>query len=315
MKGSRIVLLVALGLTAAAPLEAKSVGVQAPETGALAPLAGCAGRLGASVKGLEAIRAVCPDIEQTLASLKLDVMLPADWRTRLDATAIGDLSALETRYTGQSPSARADDAILRSIAARLNGDSGSPSWWHRLFAWLESVFEPKDGGSRSWLRTLPAWLLNQRAWWWVRQVILTLIVVTLVVIAMRELRAVGGSHGAESRGKPPQGTRRDSHAPPNPAGRAEEGQPIDGRQHPALLLHMLIEALRRSRRIDHDRSLTWREIMNRARFDTPAQRDGFTRIALLAEHELFGPPGWIPNMPDDLRDSVEVLRTQLLAAP
>lgn len=78
---------------------------------------------------------------------------------------------------------------------------------------------------------------------------------------------------------------------------------------------MLIEALRRSRRIERDGSLTCRQVLAQAVFDTQRQRDGFASIALLAERELFGPRDSAISVPDELRPTLQQLYTQLLTAP
>jgi hypothetical protein len=78
---------------------------------------------------------------------------------------------------------------------------------------------------------------------------------------------------------------------------------------------MLIEALTRSRRIERVGSLTCREVLTHAVFDTQGQREGFARIALLAEQEVFGPRGSSIRVPDELRPALQALRIQLLAAP
>jgi hypothetical protein len=82
-----------------------------------------------------------------------------------------------------------------------------------------------------------------------------------------------------------------------------------------VALRMLIDALRHSRRIERDGTLTCREVLARAVFDTQAQRDGFAGIALLAERELFGPRDLPIRVPEELRLTLLALYTQLLAAP
>lgn len=313
MKGGWAALLVALALAGGAPLGAEPAAVRVPALSGPAPLARCAGRLATGIRGLAAIRAVCPDIDRSVASLGLGAVLPPEWQTRLDATALRDLSALETRYAGQ-PLSHADAAQLRSIASHMDGETGPTSWWQRLVAWLARTLAPSRGQEPSWARTLPAWMLHPRVWWWVRQVMLGAVVIGLAVLVLRELHAAGRLGGAAERRKAPLRPTRGPHAPSSDLD-TEEPRVPDGEHRPALLLRTLIEALRRSRRIDHDRHLTWREITRRARFDSPLQRNGFTRLALLAEQELYGPPGCVAQVPDELRDSVAALREQLLTAP
>lgn len=312
MKETRALLLALLALTAGARA-AEPSGAAAPGASGPAPLVRCAGRLTTGVKGLAAIRAACPDIDRTVASLGLGAVLPAGWPARLDSRMLADLSTLMVRYSGQPLSARPDDALLRSLASHLEGKSGRPSWRQRLLAWLERVFERREGGELSWLHGLPRWVLDPRVWWWVRQVMMGLIVATLVVIAARESRAAGWLGGGKRR-RTQTRTHRATRAHAS-GERVELPQRPEASYRPAFLLRILIDALRRSQRIDCDRSLTWREISARARFDSQAQRDGFARIALLAEHELYGPPGGVPEVPDELREGVEALREQLTTPP
>lgn len=315
MNGGRVALLAALALTAGAPLRAQSPGLGIRAASGPPPLASCAGRLTAKTKGIAAVRAVCPDIDQMVASLGLGAVLPGDWTTRLGARALADLSALEVRYSGPPPSARPRDALLRSIASRLNGQTGARSWWQRVVAWLARVLEPQQDRQASWVRGMPAWLLDARAWWWARQITMGLIVVTLVMIVLREAHAAGRLRGAANRPKAPARARRRAGTAPSDADHTAEPQLTGAQLHPAALLRVLIDALRRSRRIDHDRSLTCRELSERARFDSRAQREGFARIALLAEEELYGPQGGVAQVPDELRDGAETLREQLLRTP
>jgi hypothetical protein len=56
----------------------------------------------------------------------------------------------------------------------------------------------------------------------------------------------------------------------------------------SMLLRMLVQTLVRSGRLRTERSLTYRELCDRATFDDAGQRESFGRVAALAERTLYG---------------------------
>ena len=85
---------------------------------------------------------------------------------------------------------------------------------------------------------------------------------------------------------------------------------------PVILLRLLVTALTGCHRLERDGVLTCRELISAARFDTPAQRDIFTSVALSAEQVLYGDPRHCaaPLHPD-LLESARGLYGQLVTAP
>jgi hypothetical protein len=243
---------------------------------------------GADLQGLAAIRKACPGIDAALAQ----------------------------RYSGQPSSALPAASDLRAIALRLQKPPppASSSLWDRITAWLRRRFTV-PASLLKWLHSLPGWSAGPSTQGLLLVGSGVLILLALAAFIISELRAAGllGRRWLE-----PARARRPVPRPRirMPGEEADDGaDPAHALDRPASALRMLIEALRRSRRIDRDGSLTCREVLVRAVFDTQGQREEFAKIALLAEQEVFGPRGASIPVPDELRPALEALRTQLLAAP
>lgn len=279
-------------------------------------LARCAATAGANLQGLAALRRACPGIDQAVTSLGVGGMLPPDWDKKASPAALADLDALAERYAGRPSSAMPAASDLRALALRLqqpHAPPSSPSLWDRLKAWLRRRLAPA-AGLLKWLRSLPGWSAGPGA----QGVLLVgagvLILLAVAAFVISELRAAGLFGPGRRRRSD---TRRRAARTRVVTVEAKVGGELDPAQaldHPASALRMLIEALRHSRRIERDGSLTCREVLARAAFDTQGQRDGFARIALLAEQELFGPRGSPSGVPDELRAALQALYRQLLAA-
>lgn len=307
MPGTRIVLAAALAGSVLCP----------PLAGALdahVVLTHCAATADPNLRGLAAIRKVCPGVGHAVAALGMGAMLPARWEKGASPAALAGLDALATRYAGRPPSKLPAASDLRAIALRLQppGPHSAPSWWNHLEAWLRDRLAPLQGLLK-WFRSLPGGSPGAGT----RRVLLVaasaLILLSLVAIIIRELRAAGVF--GQDRRRRSRARRRVANTGVT-ATRGGIGDDAQGAlDRPASALRLLIEALRRSRRIERDGNLTCREILTRAVFDTHGQRQGFASIALLAERELFGPLETPVRIPDELRAGLQALYDQLLAAP
>lgn len=310
MPGRRILLAAALASWLLCPLRADALDAHAV-------IAGCTATLGANLQGLAAIRQACPGIDQALASLGMSRLLPADWDAKVSAKTLGDLDVLAERYAGAPPSALPDAPTLRAIALRLQQPDTLPSslsLWDHIKAWLRHQLAPLAGLLK---RFRP--VSGTSAGPGLRTVLLfgagVLILVSVAAIIIAELRAAGFLSADRRR-------RRDTRGRPAltrvAAAAARVGDDIDAARaldDPASALRLLVAALRRSRRIERDGNLTCREVLARAVFDSPGQREGFASIAFLAERELFGPRGAPIRVPDELRLTLDSLYAELLAAP
>jgi hypothetical protein len=276
-----IVLAAALGSSVLCPLRAH--GLEAHTQ-----IARCTDAETPDLQGLAAIRQACPGIDATLAQ----------------------------RYSGHPVSVLPAASDLRAIALRLQKPPPpvSSSLWDRIWAWLRRRFALPPSVLK-WLHSLPGWSAGPSTQGILLVGTSVLILLGLVAFIISELRAAGLLRARWLKAAP---AKRRVAQPwiGTLAGEADEDvDPAHALDRPALALRMLIEALRHSRRIERDGSLTCREVLVHALFDTQGQREGFARIALLAEQEVYGPRGSSIRVPDELRPALAALRTQLLAAP
>jgi hypothetical protein len=262
-------------------------------------------------QGVDAVRKACPGIDPALLSPGTSRVLPAGWDKKTSVAACTDLGALLRRYARQPPSTLPTASDLRQIALRLEQPSPpatASAFWNHVKAWLRRHSAP--------LRTLLKWfrLLPDGSAGPAFQTALlvgagALILIAIAAVIFTELRAAGVLNPG----------RRRRHTRTRVAVAHESADAdvaaADQLDSPASALRMLIAALRRSRRIDHDGSLTCREVLARALFDTPGQRDEFAGIALLAERQLFGSRGLPMSVPQELRPALRTLYIQLSAAP
>jgi hypothetical protein len=281
-------------------------------------IARCAATAASHLRGLTAIRTACPGIDQAVASLNVATLLPADWAKKASPASLANLDSLVGRYAGQPSSTPPAASDLRAIALTLQEPvpprSSWSSRWDRIEAWLRRRLAPVASLFK-WVRSVPRWNAGLGTRWLLLAAAGILILLALGAFIFSRLQAADPT-GARRR-RSVDGKRRAAR-PRIGAGDGETDEGIDqayALDQPASALRILIDALRQSRRIERDGSLTCREVLAHAAFDTQRQREGFARIAVLAEQQLFGPGGASLRTPDELRPSLLALRTQLLSAP
>lgn len=305
MRGS--VLLALLGLAAVGPLFAAS-----PDAHAV--IERCAREADPSARGIDALRRSCPQLETAVHELGLDPFLPAGWQKSTSARALADLVALADRYAAPAPTLRLDPARLQSIARALEPPPAPPSFWARVEAWIGSWLAPKTGSTSSWLRFLPRWALSPRNARLIFGALAAAIVIGVAALVVGEFKA-SGLIGARNRRLP----RRGAVEPLASGAASLDLEALDSaipRDRPALLLRLLVRALTRSQRLEHDRNLTCRELIATARFDNLQQREQFEQVALLAERALYGDATLAPSgIPEEMLTRARALHAALLAAP
>lgn len=308
MPARRIVLAAVLAGCALCPPQGDAFNAHAPITRRAASA-------GTGVPGFESIRAACPGIDPAVVARDFERLLPAGWQKKASPAACADLQALAQRYTGRPSSAMAAASDLRALALALQKPpSASDSLWKSITAWLRRRLAPAEWLLK-WFRSLPGWTAgpSSRAALLVGMSALLLLgVAAFAFVGLRAAGLIGAARRPSSR------VRRRFARVRKAARDGQRGgdvEPMPAPDRPVLALRMLMEALRRSRRLERDGGLTCRELIVRALFDTAGQREGFATIALLAERELYGPDGSHIEMPHELRVSVQALYRQLLAAP
>ena len=205
-----------------------------------------------AVKGMEELRARCPDLERALNSLGLTQQLGESWQKRIDSRALVGLAHLADRFTGAPPAAAPDPVALGAAMQSLQSHDTHPSLWERFKSWLRSWFRSPEersadnGWLQQWLARIQLPPLLARV---VGYLAIALLLGLSLWIVLRELRAAGALQRspAHDRGAAQAGARAPAAAASlDPT--ALESLPLW--QQPAALLGMLVETLQRSGRLD-----------------------------------------------------------------
>ena len=306
MRGPCALLLVILGLTAGAPLRADS-------SPARAVIRDCAQQANPDLVGMKALGATCPELAKAVETLGLIAHLPEDWQDRVTPRTLADWSALADRYDGTVAAVPPPDSSRLQTIARLLRPPPEPlTWWERLKAWVGSWLDPERGQWPDWLRWPTQWRPGNALLYGLAGVMLIAVVIVIVI----ELRAAGVFGAGRRRRAPPRRSPTSTHTAFAESEEPTQNDAAGGPLSPDRLLRLLVTALTRSHRLERDRDLTCRELITAARFDTAAQRETFTTVALLAEQSLYDEPGRAPA-PNDatLSQRARGLYGELLAAP
>lgn len=298
-----LVLLAILTLSAAAraePLTAQAV------------ITRCASQADAKLEGISALTRVCPGVEAALGQLGLTSFLPADWRNNLTAGGLGDLGALTQRYSGTMASGMPGAAVLRSLAASLVPPPPPPTWSQRIGAWIQRQIGPLLERVGQWLRSLGPQTGRSALARTLLYGLIALLLVVVAVLLLLELRGTGVLRRGQSTRRLPRRPAVGGHPVELAEGEWRDPDWAGLRVQPARLLRLLVDTLTRAHRLERDRHLTCRELEREARFESEFEREGFGRVALLAERELYGPPGATVLAEEILRDAKE-LHARLLA--
>ena len=305
MRGACALLLVILGLTAGAPLRADS-----PNGHEV--IRECAQRAKPALVGMDALRTDCPALAKAIQDLGLAAQLPWDWKKRVTPRVLADWSALADRYDRAAAPARPDIARLQTIAELLRPPQPPPNWWERLKTWVRNWLDPEHGQWPDWLRWPAKWRPGNA----VLYSLFGLVLITAAVVIAIELRAAGVFGADRRRREPPKCSATNTHSTTAPLEDLTAMDEAGGPLRPERLLRLLVTALTKSHRLERDRDLTCRELITAARFDTPAQREIFSTVALLAEQMLYDDPSRARPLNDEtLGQSARGLCGELLAAP
>jgi hypothetical protein len=273
-------------------------------------IAGCAARAGPVADGISALNKACPGVEGALIQLRLMTFMPSGWRKTLTTHGLADVDALLQRYSESRPSQQPRAAALRSIAADLAPPQVPLTWWGRVGAWIRrSLLQPLN----RWLRSLGPELRSAHHSQAIFLAAAALLLAAVVAVLAMELRGSGLSRLMSRATRPPRRGRSVADSTESAA-----ALPVDPdwtllRGQPARVLRLLVATLISARRLECDRNLTCRELETQARFETERDRAGFSRVALLAERELYGPPGTTVLADETLRNA-QTLYAQLLTA-
>jgi hypothetical protein len=299
--GLALLALLACGPLRAAPPDARAV------------ITRCALQVSHRVTGIAALSKACPGVRAALDQLGLTAFLPPGWPKTLSAHGLTDLDGLLQDYAQPPSSAAPRAANLRLIAAHLTPPRLPPTWSQRIRLWIRhwagAVLRPVV----SWLQHLGPSGAHSGGTEAIVYGLIGVLLLAAAALLIIELRGAGLIRRRR------QATRPRPHSPAG-ASRGEPPETESGepdwallREHPARVLRLLVDTLTRAHRLEGDHHLTCRELETQARFDTEIERDGFARVARLAERQIYGPPGATVLAEETLRDA-RMLHARLLAA-
>ena len=270
----------------------------------------CIESLGPEVVGLEDMEAACPGLEGSLEQLGIAALMPTNQHSLLTRTGLTNLRLLMERYAQPPELDQLGVDSLQSVLASLREPveaERSLSWYERFRRWLREAFDKKEEQANPWLRQ---WLEEHSMSETLRLAlfygVMLLVVLLAVLIVVNEVRAAR----AGLRKSRAAAAAMDSHGALMPAlldiqSRGEQA---------SMLLRMLIATLVKTGRLHGANSLTHRELMTRAKFDDPTQRESFRRVAQVAEHEVFSGKEPSSEVLDDAVRAGQSLNAQLNGA-
>jgi hypothetical protein len=253
-------------------------------TAAQAVINSCVARIGddASADVLQQ----CPRVPAALRALGYDQLLGSGWEARLSGISLRDLRDLSRRYQGPALSRAPSPAELPQILQEMRRDQPPRSWWQSFKERLRRWFQlPSSEGGAPWLVQLLSAVPPL-----VLRLLLYCTTAAVVVVALwtiwRELLA----SGVLERGRG-QAVAATPDSPVRGLGSAElaamDLESVPPGQRAAVLLQLLLQALRRAGRVRAERALSCRELIEQASFDSLGQRQRFATVARWAERERY----------------------------
>lgn len=243
---------------------------------------------GSPLSGLKALSSVCPELGAALGSLGFDEILYQGWQDKLNVHVLRDLLELNERYSVPRWPGVPDTSAVPEILKQLQAEQAPRpvSWWYSFKNWLKQWFEHSDSSLAKWLRHLFDGLLGGanlspgflQAFVYIVTILTALAAVGIVVY---ELKAGGILARFRTRRAAPK-------QPLDTSGHLADEEFSADENSPAGVLRALVRRLRQTGRLASERSLTHRELIARAAFDSEGQKTVFARIARAAESILYG---------------------------
>jgi hypothetical protein len=256
--------------------------------GPLDTVSDCATKASAASSGLKDLSAVCPDLRAALGTLGFDKILYEGWQDKLNVHVLHDLLDLNERYSGPRSPGVPDTSALPEILQKLQAEQAPRpvSWWYSFKNWLKQWLEHSDSSLAKWIRHLfdgflrganvsPGFL---QAFVYIVTILTAIAAVGIIV---HELKAAGIVARLRSRRSAANQAEDSSGHLTDEAFGADENTP-------AGVLRALVRRLLQTGRLATERSLTHRELIARAAFDSEGQKSVFARIAHAAEIVLYG---------------------------
>jgi len=286
------------------------------DTSAAEIVAKCSEGAATDIVGLRELDAACPGLEHALVQLGYAPFVSEAQLDALTVHGLVDLQQLADRYR-QPPDVAANPIevttlgpILESLRQEQRAELPD-TWFQRLKRWLRSVFDRPQQDSDSWLsRWLQERTIPEKVRDGIINGLILLVIALAVAVVFNEARAAGLLR---------RGGRRSSRMPDRAAGpepRRLSLADLDSaapEERPSLLLRLLVATLVDAGRLRTEKSLTHRELSQRADFDAADQRENFQRVAVLGERLLYGDARVAPDEIEAAVEAGRALNAQLAA--
>lgn len=310
----RIAVLIGLLLAASAADSAQPDPAVAQSAAAL--VAQCSKSAATDIVGLSELDAACPGLEHALVQLGYAPFVSEAQLDALSVHSLMDLQQLAERYR-QPPDAAANEIEVKTLAPILESLRQPPraelpdTWLQRLKRWLRSVFDQPQRESDSWLsRWLQERTIPEKVRDGIVNGLILLVIALAVVVLFNEARAAGLLRRGGRRGSR-MSDRATGLEPVRPS--LSDLDSVAPEQRPSLLLRLLVAALVDAGRLRTEKSLTHRELSQRADFDVAEQRENFQRVAALGERLLYGDARVAPDEIETVVQAGRALNAQLAA--
>lgn len=271
----------------------------------------CADTAAPTLNGMQALEAVCPGLQDALASLGFDKILIEGWQQKINAHALADVDGLAQHYSRSQWHAPDTASLSKALESLQEQAPKTSSWWQSFKTWLKNWLSQSDSALASWLnQLLERWSAHTDVSVTFLRIITycltALVVIAALVIVLREVKAAGIGRRA----------RRVAQAKSSNASTPETDLelglvPGSATDALAVLLRALVKRLLQLGRLRADRSLTHRELVMRSEFESDEQRAAFAAVAHGAESNFYGPRDRTPDPGDDAKRRGEVLLAQL----
>jgi hypothetical protein len=253
-------------------------------------VAKCSAIDAADAIGLQELEALCPGLEHALVELGAAPFVSEAQLDELSVHSLVDLQRLAQRYR-QPPQAANDIAvdslgpILESLQQKQRTERPE-TWFERLKKWLRTLLDRPQQESDSWLsRWLEDHSLPEKVRVGIVYGLIILVIGLAIAVVFNEARAAGLLKRGSQRRRHVSGSDLAAAARPITLADLESAELRD---RPSLLLRLLVSTLVKAGRLRADKSLTHRELSQRAVFDLAEQRESFGRVAVLGERLLYG---------------------------
>jgi hypothetical protein len=283
------------GLVTLLLLAAPAAGSQEADSAAgavIAPgdqIAACIEDASGDEVGLAALESSCPGIGQALTQSGYADFISESGTEQLNSYGLADLEQIADRYR-QSPREPAADVaalapVLSTIEEELRVDRPL-TLFERFERWLNGLLQRSQQDEDSWLgRWLRGFDVPERITRPILYGAIVLVILIAVAVIVNELRAAGVFRRGGRRSVATPGTVTGTgHAS---ATMLADLDRVPAAERPALLLRMLVNTLVHTGRLRTEKSLTHRELGERAAFDATTQRQSFNRVASLSERILY----------------------------